>query len=1270
MTGRDVDAAQDNTKAPEGDLLPFVHLHVHSEYSLADGAIRVPALAKKAKKMGQSAIALTDSGNLFGAIEFFLKAKAEGVKAIIGCDIWHTSHQATHEWAAEIGAKRPEVDAFSLVLLAKNLAGYHRLIKIVSRGWTDNLSEIPCVRAEWLLPETGNSESEGTLFALSSGHKGEFGWLVKELRRLQGDHCDLNFDPATLDPASPDHRVALALKNFVEAMSQTFGEGNFFVELIDNNLPEQKRLIPDLVAAARWFDLPLVATAKAHYLDAGDAEAHGILVAIKNELKMNQLRGRVRDARFHLLNTEEFNQVYGAWPEAIQNTVRIAEQCNVKFDFGKYYLPKFPLPEGETAAAWLRKLAHERLNERFEEVARRMGPRFDDKVKADYRARLDYELGVIENMGFPGYFLIVQDFINWAKTQDIPVGPGRGSGAGSLVAYALRITDLDPIPYNLVFERFLNPERVSMPDFDIDFCQDRRDEVIEYVRKRYGETNVAQINAFGKMLAKAAVRDIGRVMGVGLGKIDRVSKMIPAKIPDVRVVTLAEAMKIEPRLGQEVERDDEIKGVLRMVERLEGISRHTTVHPAGIVMSDGPMINYVPVYTTPTDGLITQFEMKMAEKVGLVKFDFLGLKTLTVIDHAVKLVRKTKKPDLRIESIPMDDKAVFREISQANTVGIFQLEGMGMRRLLQKLQPSNFNDIIAVVALFRPGPLGAKMDETYIECKHGRQKPDYLLPQLEPVLKETYGVLLYQEQVQKVAAILAKYSLGEADLLRRAMGKKIREEMIAQKDRFVAGAVANGISDEKAREIFDLMEKFADYGFNKSHSAAYGLVSYQTAWLKTHFPEEFMAASMTCDMDKTTKVTRYMDECRRLKIAVLPPDLNRSHLTFDVVGPKVIGFGLSAIKGVSTAAIEPILNERDRGGPFKSLGDLARRVNLARIGKRSIEPLIQVGALDAFGKSRDGLLEVIGDVVKHSDQIHTAKSSGQRSLFDAFGDDDSSSDAPNNTGHMGASVQDRPVWDMPVAERTKTGELPGRPPTPVKWLRQEAKLLGAYVSGHPLVFYQADAARFARVTLDKLHTTARKGQVAVLALFQAVNERITKTGQRMASMRLEDQKFWFEAVMFEKDIPPAWPTAGSPVMVYGTVDETFDKTGVRFKIERIMALEVLRREQVQKIILKLAPGTSGALNGAAMEKLRSILAQHDGDTPVALILPAAKAEVLVKTNLCVDPSDELFQALVSLEEIKVSVDYECKRRQEITPAPQESSDAPPWMDDEPPPLEF
>jgi DNA polymerase III subunit alpha len=1192
----------------------FVHLHVHTEYSLIDGTIRTKQLIKKAKQWGHSAVAITDSGNLFGAVEFYNYAKAEGLKAIIGCEIYFEGHPLTLQIAAARNKAYPEAGAFHLVLLCKNNAGYKNLCKIVSAGYTEGLKDVPVVTVANLRSWPND------MIALSGDGLSEICFLVGEFRRLQPDGA-LNF--ASTNPHEQD--VIEAIKEHINAIHSYVGIGNYYVELIDNRLSSQHAMMRDLNDLARHFSLPTVATADAHYADPSFALAQSVFVAIKSSLTFKELRGRNRQARFHLLDNQEFYETYHQYPEAIANTLVIADQCNVSFKFGSYYLPKFPLPEGVDEAKHLANISEEMLEDRLKYLAKIYGPTFTEERQNEYRARLKYEISVIQSMKFPGYFLIVQDFINWAKNQGIPVGPGRGSGAGSLVAYALRITDLDPLRFNLLFERFLNPERISMPDFDVDFCQFRRGEVIDYVNQKYGRNNVAQIATFGKMKAKLAVRDVARVMEISYGRADKIAKLIPAKVLNDKneevEATIPLAMKAEPRLVEEAEKDSAIKEILDITAQLEGLNRQTGIHPAGIVMSDGPMTDYVPVFTTEDGGLVTQFEMKNAEKVGLVKFDFLGLKTLTTLDFAVKLVKATVDPTFDLSAIELEDPEVYRDISEANTTAVFQLEGDGMKKLVAKLKPSCFEDIIALVALFRPGPLGSGMVDDFVERKHGRQVIVYPLPELEDILKETYGVILYQEQVQKTAVILANYTPGEADMLRRAMGKKIKSEMDQQKDRFLKGAAQNNLDVEKSEQIFDLMAKFAEYGFNKSHSAAYGLIAYQTAYLKTKFPELFMAAAMTCDIDKTDKVISYAVDCIRMKMAVLPPNINESLLEFSSPKKSTIRWGLAAIKGIGSGSVEALVVDRKKNGPFLNLYDMARRVNLhGQVGKKTMELLIKTGAMDQFCMTREHMLSIIGSVVKYSENHFLAQKNGQKSLFD-FGDEQS-------TQNLSSSQDAHPDW-LATSDR--------RPPITLEALEEERKLTGLYLTGHPMDFYKADTKRFSKTTLASAHKFASitgRDKIQLVAIFQGANIGLGKKDQRpRAFVSLDDRSGTVEGMMFEKDIPPAFPVVGTPVWVQASIKKLPDGSLLRMKIDRIMTIEEVRQHSVKSFTVNMdmrQGADSEQQSIAKLSNLASLALKNRGPTKLRLELEFKDYKVMLDAGEDVELTNSVIRLVQTL----------------------------------------
>lgn len=1201
----------------------FCHLHVHSDYSLLDGTIKIAQLIAKAKGMGHSHVALTDHGVMYGSVDFYCQAQKAGLTPIVGCEIYHDALPSVLELLEPEdgdGEKRkgPPLDCFHMVLLAKNTVGYKKLIKVVSAGYIEGLRDDTPIVPEVCLDRS--EMSEGNLVALSSCLMGEFAFLVSELRRV----CPVGDLPFNLATASPkQQRILKVLQKHIDLTHKRFGEGNYFIELIDNCIPQQKAMLPDLVAAARAFSLPLVASADAHYLNKEDDDIHALAVAIKNSLTENDIRERLKGVEFHLLDNEEFTARYSQWPEAIANTKRIAEMCShVEIDMGNFYLPQFDLGTGESSDDSLVRLSNEGLQERYE-VIRKLDEEYltEEKLK-EYQDRLDYELKVILQMGFPGYFLIVQDFINWAKQNDIPVGPGRGSGAGSLVAYALKITDIDPLPYNLIFERFLNPERVSMPDFDVDFCQWRRDEVIQYVGRKYGSENVAQITTYGKLMAKGAVKSVGRAMNLNFLRVDRFTKLFPEELN----ITLTEALEKEPKLKEEMARDDALDRVMQNALRIEGLSSHTSVHAAGIVISDGPMTNFVPVYTTDGSSFITQYEMKRAEQVGLVKFDFLGLKTLTVIKKACEIVHETTdKKDFNIETIPLDDGEVFEMVSTGNTIGVFQLESTGMQQLIKKLQPSNFEDVIALVALFRPGPLGSGMVDDFVERKHGRQEIVYPHPNLQEILKDTYGMILYQEQVQKIAAVLANYSLGEADLLRRAMGKKIAEEMAKQKDRFLKGAKENEIDPVVAEEIFDLMAEFAKYGFNKSHSAAYGLVSYQTAFMKTHFPAQFMAAIMTCDLDNTKKIVRYIEDCMRMGIKILPPSINTSTIEFTVLAQNTIAFGLAAIKGVGESVLAPIIEERKKE-PFSSIADFAKRISIPKLGKKTFELLIQVGAFDEFGYPRKYVTQKLKEIANLSEKIHSAKQAGQRSLF-AFNAEEENDESVEAT------------WEK-QEEKVPAGSQFDRAD-----LVQERKLLGVFLSGHPLDLFKSEVSLFSTHTIKEIPNivaTQGKTEVSIVALVAEIFQRRTKTGKLMTSFKLDQGTSNIEAVMFEKDsMGVELPLSNDIILATGIIDYNFDRTMIRFNLKSVMSLDDLRQTRTKALQLELKASDLGSENLAKPElglihsdekalelagEIRTILEAKPGHTPVKFVLDFNKARVDID---CQDLKVELDEALIS-----------------------------------------
>ncbi len=1178
----------ENIKSPK-----FAHLHVHSEYSIMDGSIKVYDLIKRVKELGHTHVAITDHGNMHCAVDFYVAAKSAKITPIIGCEIFHRGLEVTHALEGE------KPNPFHLVLLAKNTAGYKGLLRLVSSAYIGKqLQEVPLVPEEILSAETQN------MVALSGCLRGEFGFLVRKLRKHLGDKVPLVFE----SDDEPIRHILSALTDHVNLMKSRFGAENYYIELIDNNLSEQKALLRDLVFAAKHFDIPYVATADAHYLHKDFLETHALSVAIKNSLTLNNMRDRLSNAEFHLTTDEEMERKFSAWPEALAHSLDIAKKCSfVEIELGKYFFPKIDLGTAETPEEALRRLGKEGLQERITHLKSLYGDGCLtlEKEREEYWNRLQYELDMIVQMGFTDYFLIVQDFIIWAKKQGIPVGPGRGSGAGSLVAYALKITDIDPIPYGLIFERFLNPERVSLPDFDVDFCQWRRDEVIKYCVQKYGANKVAQITTFGKMLAKGAVKSVGRAMNISYGRMDRFTKLFPTDLG----ITLKDVIAKEPRINEEMAKDDSLRRCMDFAMELEGLVNHTSVHAAGVVISNGPMTDYVPVYTTDGNFLITQYEMKPAEKVGLVKFDFLGLKTLTVIAEAVKFIHAGVDPNFDINKIPMDDLGVFKLLSKGYTCGIFQCESGGITQLITKLKPSSFEDIIALVALYRPGPLGSGMVDDFVERKHGRQKITYLHPELEPILKDTYGMILYQEQVQKIAAVLASYSLGEADLLRRAMGKKIPEEMAKQKSRFITGSQARGVDSILAEEIFDLMAEFANYGFNKSHSAAYGLVSYQTAYLKAHFPAQFLAASMTCDRDNLDKIVRYAQECRRLGIKVIPPDINTGTLNFEVPAPGHISFALTAIKGVGESAVTPLLNVRAIKGPFKSLQELAEKVPLAEVGKKTLQLLIEVGAFDSFKILRSTLKNLVPGIVAYSAELTQAANVGQQTLFSLF-------ESANET-----KICKNAPWDeeaLKTARRVWNEED----------LILEKKLTGVFLSCHPLSFYMEDVEHFSSSEIKNLGRSVKKVEkkdrhqrpkVKVIAYLTGIVYKRSKKGKLMAYLTLEEPGEMIEALMFDEGLKNREGSLLNKVVkATGVLLQNEEDSDFRFFVESIQAIEEERIDEVHRINLHMKGSVE---NSKTMVELKKTISEFPGDTPLRFILDFNGVEVLIDTKYEVNPTD-------------------------------------------------
>lgn len=1050
----------------------FVHLHVHTQYSLLDGMIRLNELFKKAKEFGMPAIAITDHGNMFGAIDFYKQAEANGIKPIIGCELYVAPRSRFDRNASSIGEATRH-----LVVLVKNMQGYKNLMKLTSAAHIEGFYYRPRVDKELL-----KQYSEG-LIASSACLHGEIAAHI-----VRGN----------MDEARKSAREYLEI----------FGEDNFFLELMENGIPEQKIANEGLIELSRELSIGLIATNDCHYLNMEHAEAHNVLLCIQTGKTVEDAdRMSLSSNQFYVRSPEEMCELFAATPEAITNTLSIAERCNLTFEFGKFYLPKFEMkkPE-ETLESYLERKAVSGLEKRFPAV---MKYQKEDEaaVREKYDKRLRIELEIIKKMGFAGYFLIVSDFIKHAKHNDVPVGPGRGSAAGSLVAFAIRITDVDPLRYGLFFERFLNPDRISMPDIDIDFCQERRGEIIKYVTDKYGKDKVTQICTFGKMMAKGVIRDVGRALNIPYSDADRIAKLVP----NVLNITLAQAFEMEPRFAEERKKSPQIDKLLSLSVVLEGLNRHSSVHAAGVVISDVPLVERVPLFA-PKDDIVSQYSMKDIETVGLTKFDFLGLKTLTVIRNAVNFIRESHNIDININDLPLDDRDTYELLMKGETDGVFQLESSGMKDLLVNFKPDHIEDVIALIAAYRPGPM--KMIPDFIARKHGKQQITYELPQLEPILRETYGIILYQEQVMQIANVIGGYTMAQADTLRKMMGKKQVAAMEKEKPKFLEGARKQNINENKAKTIWEQMETFAEYGFNKSHSAAYAIITYQTAYLKAHFPVAFMAALLTSEKDNRDKIIKYMSNCKEMGINILPPDMNESQKDFSISGEN-IRFGLAAVKNVGEAAIESIIAMRQQE-KFSSFLDFLSRVDLRKVNKRVIESLIKCGSFDSMGYKRRQLMECCEAAMEEAQRKQKQKVSNQASFFDDL--DDSGGAAENGVGSY--MIPDLPEWDRK--------EL----------LSIEKETLGFYISGHPLYGF-ADKLKYVTNTDSASLSTKRdKDTISIAGVISSLSERTTKRKDIMCNVVLEDLQgsvsiiFWADTYRKYYDLLHA----DEPVVIQGTID--------------------------------------------------------------------------------------------------------------------------------------
>jgi DNA polymerase-3 subunit alpha len=1103
-------------------LSDFVHLHVHTMYSLLDGAIRLDALFERAKAFNMHSVAITDHGTMFNVVEFYQKALKADIKPIIGCECYVAPRTMSDRTPMDAKGLR------HLVLLAKNQQGYRNLCKLVTKAQMDGFYYRPRIDKAIL------EACHDGLIAMSACLHGEIPMLIKSGHTAQAEEAAL-------------------------AYQRMFGERNFYLEVQNNGIPIQDTVNEALREMSAKLSIPLVASNDCHYLDKDDVRAHDVLLCVQTGRTVNDKdRLRFRTDQLYFKSKNEMVDYFKEFPGAIGNSVDIAGRCEVDFDFKTYHFPQFTDPSGLSAE----DLFVRTVNEGFERVWAIILTKNPDADLAVYRTRLEYEIGIINKMEFPGYFLIVADFINHAKNNGVPVGPGRGSAAGSLVAYAMGITDLDPIEHGLIFERFLNPDRISMPDIDVDFCINGRDKVIEYVGERYGGGDyVAQIITFGKLKTRAVIRDVGRALDIPLAEVDAIAKLVP----DVLNITLEQALLQEPKLKKlETERRD-VAELISICRTLEGLPRHASTHAAGVVIGDKPLVEYLPLYKGKKGEVVTQMDMKLVEGIGLVKFDFLGLRNLTVIDNTLKLIEKQGKRPLDLATLDFSDPLTYELLAAGDTTGVFQLESSGMKDLLVRLRPENFDEVTALVALYRPGPLDSGMVDDFVERKHGRKKVSYMIDDLEPILESTYGVIVYQEQVMKIASALASYTMAEADGLRKAMGKKIAAMMAEHRERFVKGAVKNGYEETKAKSLFDLMEKFGGYGFNKSHSAAYALIAFQTAYLKAHYPVEFIAALLTSEMQSIDGVVKYINECRTHHIEVLPPDVNAGDTVFTVADGK-IRFGLVAVKNVGEGAVEAIVEERDANGPYASVFDFCERVDLRRVNKRVVESLIACGAFDSIGSKRSQLMETLEEALEYGQKVQKERCDPQMGLFDDGDECNLSVTAP--------SLPNIPEWDD--KER----------------LSREKESLGFYISGHPLTRHGKTMVKYSTVHTQNLADTTDGRMVRLGGMIAACKVIRTKREELMAFIQLEDLQGSVEVVVF----PSVYVVCQEllvddiPVMVQGKVQH--DDKGSKILADSIIEMEKAESMWTSKIRFNIDGRRS---DKAVLLELRTLLRRHPGD---------------------------------------------------------------------------
>jgi DNA polymerase III subunit alpha len=1145
----------------------FVHLHLHTQYSLLDGACRIPEILAIAKSFKMDSLAITDHGSMFGAIEFYLEAQKAGIKPIIGCECYVAPQSRLNKGGSNI-----EDAANHLILLARDEEGYRNLMKLVSIGYLEGFYYRPRIDKEVL------SEHARGLIGSSACLKGEIACLILQKR----------FNDAL--------KVADTYQNIL-------GKGNFYLEIQGNSIPEQKIVNEGMLKISKELGIPLLATNDVHYPTKDKAEAHEALLCIQTQTTLDDPKHmRFQTNEFYFRSPAEMKELFRYCPEALKNSLEIASRCNLELDFSQMHLPKYSPPGGKNKEEFLLELCEKGL------IVKEL------QGDPDVQKRLDHELKIIRDMGFISYFLIVWDFIHYAKSQGIPVGPGRGSAAGSLVSFLLGITDLNPLKYDLLFERFLNPERMGLPDIDIDFCYERRQEVIDYVTNKYGQENVAQIITFGTMQARAVIRDVGRVMAITYADVDRIAKMIPAELD----MTLKKALESEPELNNLYKNDPQITKLIDVALSLEGLNRHASVHAAGVIIADKPLNNYMPIFKTADGQITTGYSMGTLEKIGLLKVDFLGLRTLTVIDETLKLIKEIRGIQIDIEKLPLDDPNTYKLLASSHTVGIFQVESSGMRDLLKKLIPERFEDLIALLALYRPGPIGSGMLDDFMKRKHGIIPIKYEHPRLEPILKETYGIMVYQEQIMQIASSLAGFSLAQADILRKAMGKKIPEVMEKERKNFLSGCIKNGIKESTASKIFDLIEYFSGYGFNKSHSTAYALISYRTAYLKANYPVEFMTALLTSERDNTDKIVEYVFEAERMGLKVQPPDINASQVLFKVENESSIRFGLLAIKNVGRGAAESIVGVR-QDSQFKSLEDLCQRVDLRLANRKVLESLIKCGALDSFGVFRARLFASLDQILEGAQRIQKEKSSGQLSFFDQMSKD-------NGFGKTTNNLPEIKEWPEP------------------QLLGFEKDMLGFYVSGHPLARFAKQLKRFVSCSTASLHEHKDQDMIKIVGLIVKIKQTVTRVKQeKMAILKLEDLDGAVEVLVFPRAFAKisSYIHPNTIVHIRGILD-------LKEETPKIICDDLFPFEDIYKLITSMNINLSGVRENI-FESLKALLSEHRGNIPVYLRLDTnlsgrptvavaaarpvplkSRVQLIVGEGLYVSPSEKLISQLDEL----------------------------------------